>query len=109
MIEMIDTLPVYIIVNLSSVTNKDVYRKYEKGFFSILKKHRGEFITYDDNAETLEGDSPREGRMIIVKFPSEQAAKKWYNDPEYQTLSEYRREGTKLEFMTIVKGIPPRK
>ena len=103
-----DNLPVYMVVNLS-VINKDVSRTYEKGFFSILTIHGGSFITYDDNAETLEGDSPREGRMVIFSFPSEQAAKDWYKDPEYQALSEYRREGTKLEFLTMVKGIPPRK
>lgn len=103
-----DSLPVYMVVNLS-VTNKEEYHKYEKGFFSILKKYEGTFITYDDNAETFEGGSPRNGRMIIFSFPSEQAAKDWYADQEYQALAEYRRAGTKLEFLTMVKGIPPHK
>ena len=101
-------LPVYIVVNLT-VTNKDEYLTYEKGFFRILKKHGGTFITYDDNAETFEGNSPRKGRMIIFSFPSEQAAKGWYADQEYQELANYRRAGTKLEFLSMVRGISPRK
>lgn len=100
-------VPVYIIVNLS-VTNKEEYRKYEKGFFPILKKFGGEFITYDDNAITFEGSHPVEGRSIIFKFPSEQAATQWYEDPDYQALSEFRRGGTTLKHLTMVRGLPPR-
>ena len=62
-------VPVYMVVNLH-VTNAEEYRVYEKGFFPLLKKYGGEFITYDDHAHTLEG-TPREGRMIIFSFPSE--------------------------------------
>lgn len=100
-------IPVYMVVNLS-VTDADTYRQYEKGFFGFLKKYDGEFLTFDDNPETLEGESPRSGRMIIFKFPSEQAAKDWYADAEYQALSEHRRAGTTLEFLTMVHGLPPR-
>jgi uncharacterized protein (DUF1330 family) len=100
-------IPVYMVVNLT-VEDTEKYRIYEKGFFSILKKHGGSFITYDDNPETLEGDSPRNGRMIILSFPSEEAAKNWYADPEYQALAEYRRAGTHVEFLTMVHGMPPR-
>lgn len=100
-------VPVYMLVNLA-ITDADTYREYEKGFFGFLKKYGGEFITYDDNPITLEGDVPREGRVIIFKFPSEQVAKDWYADTEYQALSEKRRAGTKLEFLTIVHGLPPR-
>jgi len=46
--------------------------------------------------------------MIIFKFPSEQAAKDWYADADYQVLSEHRRAGTHLEFLTLVHGLPPR-
>lgn len=103
---MSDT-PVYLVVNLS-ITQVESYRTYEKGFFGMLKKYGGEFITYDDKPVTLEGDTPREGRMIIFKFPSEQAAKDWYADEDYQALSEHRRAGTKLDFLTMVRGLPPR-
>ncbi len=103
---MSDT-PVYMIVNLT-VTNPDEYRKYEKGFFGFLKKYDGSFITYDDSIETFEGDSPRSGRMVIFSFPSEQAAKDWYSDSEYQALSEHRRASSKLEFLTMVRGVTPR-
>ena len=100
-------VPVYMVVNLN-VTNADEYRKYEKGFFPILKKHGGSFLTFDDNPITLEGTIPRKGRMIIFTFPSEDAANQWWADADYQQLSEFRRAGTQMEFLTMVHGLPPR-
>ena len=100
-------VPVYLVVNLK-IEDTGPYREYEKGFFPILMKHGGSFITYDDNPITLEGDAPRQDRMIIFSFPSEAAAKGWYDDSEYQALSEKRRAGTQLEFLTMVHGLPPR-
>jgi uncharacterized protein (DUF1330 family) len=98
---------VYAVVNLH-ITDAAAYRQYEKGFFPLLKKYGGEFITYDDAAVTLEGASPRAGRMIIFTFPSEAKARAWYADADYQALCEHRRVGTELEFLTIVHGLPPR-
>ena len=66
-------IPVYMIVNVT-VTDADEYRRYEKGFFGFLKKYGGSFVTFDDNPITIEGVSPREGRMIIFSFPSEQSS-----------------------------------
>jgi len=101
-------LPVYVIANLSDIHDPDTYRKYEKGFFPILKKHGGEFVTFDDKSHTFEGDSPIKGRIILFKFPSEDAAKGWYDDPEYQAISEHRRAGVKTSFLTMVHTLPPR-
>ncbi len=101
-------VPVYMVVNLV-VTDAATYRTYEKGFFPLLKKYGGEFVTFDDHPIHLEGCSPREGRMIIFRFPSEQAGKDWYADAEYQALSEFRRAGTRMEFLALVHGLPPRK
>ena len=103
---MSDT-PAYVVANFN-IHDKEEYLKYEKGFFPLLKKHGGSFITYDDNTQHLEGSDPRTGRTVIFQFASEEAAQTWYNDPEYQALSEHRRAGTKIEFLTMVHGLPPR-
>ena len=100
-------VPVFMIVNLV-ITNNDEYRKYEKGFFGLLKKYHGSFVTYDDNPVNLEGSSPRDGRMIIFSFPSEKEGRDWYADVEYQKLSDHRRAGTQMQFLTMVHGLPPR-
>ena len=104
---MADDLPVTMIANLV-IENADVYRQYEKGFFPLLKKHGGEFLTYDDAPITLEGVSPPPGRLVMFRFPSEAAARGWYDDPEYQALSKHRRDGTTLQFLTMVHSLPPR-
>ena len=100
-------LPVYMLANLV-VEDADRYRQYEKGFFAILKRHGGSFVTFDDQPITLEGDAPPEGRLVIFRFPSETTARGWYDDPEYQQLSEHRRAGTRLNFLTMVHELPPR-
>ena len=100
-------VPVYMVVNLR-ITDPSTYLAYEKGFFPMLKKYGGSFVTFDDHADTLEGQAPREGRMIIFQVPSEEKARAWYADPEYQALSEHRRAGTSLEFLTLVLGLPTR-
>ena len=97
---------VYMLANLQ-IHDAEKYRLYEKGFFPILKKHEGEFITYDDNIVHVEGDIPMEGRVILFCFPSAKHADEWYSDPEYQAISEHRRSGT-TSTITRINGLPPR-
>ena len=47
------------------------------------------------------------GRVIIFSFPNEEAADKWYNDPEYQEISKFRREATTTQLIRV-KGMLPR-
>ena len=99
-------IPVYVVANFV-IEDATEYRLYEKGFFPLLKRHGGEFMTYDDMTYTLEGERVK-GRMVIFRFPSEKVARAWYADADYQALSKHRRIGTNLNFLTIVHGLPPR-
>lgn len=56
-------MPVFLCANLI-INDEEQYREYKKGFFPILKKFGGEFITYDDNPIMLEGASSPSGRII---------------------------------------------
>ena len=73
-----------------------------------MQRHGGTFLIYDDSIATLEGEAPPPGRVVISQFPSEKAARAWFDDADYQALSEHRRAGTKLRFLTLVHGLPPR-
>ena len=100
-------IKVYMIANLQ-IHDADTYREYEKGFFPILKKHGGEFITFDDNIEHFEGDKPMNGRVILFSFPSAEKAHEWYTDSDYQSLSKYRRDSVTTT-LTMINGLAPRK
>ena len=100
-------IPVYVVANFV-IDDPEVYRNYEKGFFQILKRHGGEFFTFDDHSDTVEGNAPLDGRVALFRFPNEKAARSWYADPEYQAISEHRRAGSSLRFLTFVHGTPPR-
>lgn len=100
-------LPVHVVANFT-VQDAAKYREYEKGFFPILKKYGGVLVTLDDNSITFEGAAPPQGRVVLLKFPNEAAATAWYHDADYQALSEHRRAGTTLNFLTMVHGFPPR-
>lgn len=99
-------VPVYVIGNFE-IKDRARYNDYEKGFFPVLKRHGGTFYTYDDKAMSLEGGT-LDGRVVLLSFPSEDAAVGWYNDPDYQELIGIRRESTELNFLNIVHGLPPR-
>jgi len=92
---------VYFISNFT-IFDPESYRAYEKGVFPLIKKHGGEFITFDDEPFTLEGSDPINGRIVMMKFPSEAVARAWYSDPEYQAIAEHRRAGTHSRFATLV-------
>ena len=75
----------------------------KKVFFQSSKKHNGSFITFDDSPEHKEGDTPLNGRVILFGFEAEEDANNWFNDPEYQELSEFRRAGTDTHSITFTK------
>ena len=101
-----ENIKVFVMANII-ITDADEYKNYEKGFFPILKKHNGTFITYDDSPDVLEGPKPLPGRVIIFTFPSEDDANNWWNDMDYQELSKHRRAATNATIQRI-KGLPPR-
>jgi uncharacterized protein (DUF1330 family) len=72
------------------VHDPETYRKYTALTPAIVARHGGKFLTRGDEITTAEGE-PFTERMVIIEFPDRAAAQAWYNDPDYQTASEFRR------------------
>ena len=95
---------VYVIANFE-INNPEEFRNYVKGFFGILKKHGGEFITFDDAPDKIEGKG-LSGRVAMWTFNSKDEFDNWYNDEEYQKLSkDYRHPNSIMHNLSLIKSL----
>jgi uncharacterized protein (DUF1330 family) len=92
----------YIIANVQ-VTNPTHYEEYKKWSSEAMKAHGAEVCVRGGKVEVLEGDWHPE-RIVILKFPNVEAAKKFNDSPEY-SKARAARQGAAIMRMIVVEGI----
>lgn len=85
-------MPVYIVANIR-ITDRTEYDQYQAGFMEIFAKYRGELLAVSDAPEVIEGEWPFT-RAVLLRFPDQAEARRWYESPEYQKLSRHRWNGS---------------
>lgn len=92
----------YVIANVH-VTNPEQYAEYRKWSTAAMKAHGAEVCTRGGEVAVLEGDWQPE-RVVILKFASFEAAKAWYNSPEYGKARAVRK-GASITRMVAIEGV----
>lgn len=59
-------------------------------------------LAFYGDLETLEG--PEAESVVIIEFPSTDAAHAWYDSPEYQEAKQHRLKGATYRVL-LVKGV----
>ena len=70
----------------------------------LIIKHGGRIIVRGGKMERLEGKESLPSVVVVIEFPSMDAAKAWYNDPEYGPMIKLRQTGSDAELM-LVEGV----
>jgi len=91
----------YMLVQ-SEVTNAEQYAAYGKVTPAIIAKYGGTFIARGGRSVTLEGQKAP-ARVVLIEFPSYDAALALYNSPEY-TAARKTREGAATMQIVAVEG-----
>jgi uncharacterized protein (DUF1330 family) len=92
----------YIIANVD-VTNPEQYEEYKRLSTIAMKAHGAEVCVRGGKVEVLEGDwSPK--RLVMLKFPSVEQAKAFYDSAEYYAAKK-AREGIAVMRMIAVEGV----
>jgi uncharacterized protein (DUF1330 family) len=89
----------YFIATIT-IHDSDRYQKYLDGFDEIFEKYRGIVVAVDEDPTILEGDWPC-SRTVLIRFPSEDEAKRWYESPEYQELATHRHRASDANIVLI--------
>jgi len=92
----------YLIANVR-VTDAVQYEQYKKLSTLAMQAHGAEVCVRGGTATVLEGDwSP--DRIVILKFPSVDKARAFYESAEY-VRARKAREGAAIMRMVVVEGL----
>jgi uncharacterized protein (DUF1330 family) len=92
----------YIIANVD-VQNPQQYEEYKRLSSIAMKASGAEVCVRGGKVEVLEGDwSP--SRMVLLKFPSVEKARAFYDSVEYEAAKK-AREGIAVMRMVLVEGV----
>jgi uncharacterized protein (DUF1330 family) len=91
----------YAIVRVT-VTDPERYAGYMALSPRAVEANGGRFIVRGGDSEVLEGEA-EDRRLVVVEFPSMEAARTFYDSPEYRE-ARAAREGAAEMQMVIVEG-----
>jgi uncharacterized protein (DUF1330 family) len=92
----------YVIVEIE-VTDPVGYEEYKKQASATIHAQGGKYIVRGGKTEVLEGDwQPK--RLVLLEFPSMDAAKGWLNCEEYREPRTMRHRTAKTN-MILVEGV----
>jgi uncharacterized protein (DUF1330 family) len=94
------TMAAYIVVN-ATITDRALLDEYVAAAGGTLGNHEVKALVVTNEATVLEGDAGE--RVVVLEFPSRDAAMAWYQSPEYQAVIGKRLNSTK-GFLTLVDG-----
>jgi uncharacterized protein (DUF1330 family) len=95
-------MPAYVIVE-TDVHDPEQYARYQEASPAAVHSGGGRFVVRGGELAVLEGDwSP--SRLVVLEFPDLEAAKHWYDSPEYQDAKRLREGAANLR-MVAVQGL----
>lgn len=83
-----------------TVTDFDWVRAYLAGVNAFIEKHGGKVLARTLDMTKVEGERAPPTNVILVEFPSKEAATAFFEDPDYQPLRATRLAGSISE-MTL--------
>jgi uncharacterized protein (DUF1330 family) len=81
-------MPVYIIAQIS-IHDRAEYDRYRAGFSAVFARYKGELLVVSEDPVILEGQWPYI-RTVLIRFPSADEARRWYESPDYQAIAQHR-------------------
>jgi len=94
-------MPAYGIA-LVNITDPEKYQEYAKLAGPATAKYGGKFVARGVVDSVIEGQGPY-SRVAVVEFPTLEAAKTFYNSPEYAEAKAKRKDAADFN-MLIVEG-----
>ncbi|EGJ11125.1 DUF1330 domain-containing protein [Rubrivivax benzoatilyticus] len=95
--------PAYLLVEMK-ISDPERYKQYMAEAPAAVKAAGGEYLVRGGRHECLEGDwNP--ARVAMLRFPSYEAAKAFYDGQMYRAARAHRQDATDYFNMVLVEGV----
>ena len=94
-------MPAYMIVTAAIHDIETFIGGYGEAAAALIPKFGGEYLLRGPGAECLEGDFSEGASMVISKWPDREAAKAFWNSPEYAEAKKLREGLADVQVMLI--------
>lgn len=95
-------MAVYLIGAID-IEDAERYGRYVQDAGKSMAGHTIEALAVDDEPTLLEGDLPA-GRIILMRFETEEEMQAWYKSDGYQDAMKHRLAGAKTRFLVAIEG-----
>lgn len=96
-------IPAFFIFD-TKINDPELLKPYQEKVEASYKLYGGTLLILGGETETVEGEKP-EGIFVMLRFDSQEQAKKWYYSPEYQEIIHHRHAAAKTHAW-LVEGVP---
>lgn len=94
----------YILADMK-ISDPERYKEYVARAPAAVKAFGGEYVARGGRHETLEGTwAP--GRLAVLRFPSYEQAKAFYDSEQYRAARAFRAGATEYFDLVLVEGVP---
>jgi uncharacterized protein (DUF1330 family) len=102
--QQVKALPVYVISEANEITDPTAIKNYGAKVGETFSPFNGHYhFVASGKTESLDGDAPPKG-IVVIEFDSSEQAHAWYNSPAYAAIRPIRQAATKGR-MFIVEGV----
>jgi uncharacterized protein (DUF1330 family) len=88
----------YWIANVD-VRNSEGYKEYTALLSDIFRKHNGRYLMRGGKVEAMEGKG--RSRIVVIEFPSYEAAMTCYRSPEYAKATALRQANADADLLVV--------
>ena len=94
--QQVETPPVYIISEAETIPDLAAIKEYAAKVHATLGPFNGHyhFVVRGGKAESLDGDAPPKG-IVVIAFDTSERAHAWYDSPAYAAIRPIRQAATK--------------
>ena len=91
----------YYAVAEIDVTDPAWVPDYVKHVTGLVERYGGRYLARTSRVEKLEGERKKPQVVVIVEWPSKEAAEAFYESPEYKPYLQSRTAGAINEFVLV--------